>query len=258
MFLNKLLANYNLRITKKTTYDDLLKKAFEYADCKQKLDILLAAPLLRRLNKSYSQMELRQDMFVLSQLGFKEEGYFVEFGVANGLDLSNTYLLEKEFSWSGIVSEPAKCWHESILLNRSCHIDTRCVWSESNCRLIFNESNIGELSTIDKFSDSDIHSSFRQNTGNKYEVDTISLTDLLNTYDAPSKIDYLSIDTEGSEYDILSKFDFNRYQFRIITCEHNMNDSREKIYKLLSSKGYSRVYTELSKCDDWYVKNDMV
>jgi hypothetical protein len=82
--------------------------------------------------------------------------------------------------------------------------------------------------------------------------------DLLISYDAPSKIDYLSIDTEGSEYEILSKFDFNRYQFRIITCEHNMNDSREKIYKLLSSKGYSRVCTELSKCDDWYINNEIV
>ena len=74
MLLNKLLAHCNLRLTKKTTYDDFTKKAFEYADCKQQLDILLAAPLLMRLKKSQSQMELRQDIFVLSQLGFKEEG----------------------------------------------------------------------------------------------------------------------------------------------------------------------------------------
>ena len=76
--------------------------------------------------------------------------------------------------------------------------------------------------------------------------------DLLNKYDAPDVIDYLSIDTEGSELDILTAYDFSRI-FKVITVEHNYTDNREKIHDLLSSKGYVRIMENLSKWDDWYV-----
>ena len=77
--------------------------------------------------------------------------------------------------------------------------------------------------------------------------------DLLRKYDAPYRIDYLSIDTEGSEYEILKAFDFNAYRISIITCEHNFTDDRQKIYDLLTSQGYKRRYQDLSSVDDWYV-----
>ena len=77
---------------------------------------------------------------------------------------------------------------------------------------------------------------------------------MLIKYNAPKKIDYLSIDTEGSEYDILKDFDFNKYDISIITCEHNFTDSRKKIYELLVSNGYVRKYSGASKFDDWFVK----
>lgn len=64
------------------------------------------------LKKARSQ--LRQDLMVASYLNYKKKGYFVEFGATNGKDLSNTYLLEKEFLWDGILAEPAKIWHREI------------------------------------------------------------------------------------------------------------------------------------------------
>ena len=78
--------------------------------------------------------------------------------------------------------------------------------------------------------------------------------DLLEKYNAPKYIDYLSIDTEGSEYEILKNFDFEKYVFKIITIEHNYTSMRDKIFTLLTSKGYKRKYENLSQFDDWYVK----
>ena len=118
---------------------------------------------------------------------------------------------------------------------------------------MFNETNYAEISTIDSFSDKDFHSLGRQK-GIKYEVTTISLIDLLRKYKSPQYIDYLSIDTEGSEYEILNAFDFNEYKFGIITVEHNYTPEREKIFTLLSSKGYKRMYQDISLFDDWYIK----
>jgi FkbM family methyltransferase len=202
-----------------------------------------------------SKAQLKQDIFVLSELDCKTGGYFVEFGATNGVDLSNTYLLETKFGWTGILAEPAKIWAEDLVKNRKCHIDYDCVWSKSGEVLEFNEVNAAELSTIDTFSSVDEHATTRT-SGTKYPVNTISLLDLLKKYDAPRVIDYLSIDTEGSEFEILSAFDFDAYQFRVITCEHNYTPMREKLADLLTSKGYTRKYTEYSRFDDWYVLND--
>ena len=239
-----------------------------YTSLQRKLDDLRDYQLASLIKKKYipvffeqlgnSKSQLRQDLFVLSELDFKVDGYFVEFGATDGIRWSNSYLLESSYNWRGILAEPAKLWHEALTLNRNAHIEKNCVWSETGKKLLFNEVNdpkhLGELSTIDTFSSADQHRMTRSSDNNKYEVSTISLNDMLNKYEAPRAIDYLSIDTEGSEYDILSTFDFDKYDIKIITCEHNFTSMREKIYNLLTQKGYLRKYEEVSYFDDWYVK----
>jgi FkbM family methyltransferase len=206
--------------------------------------------------ESSSKAQLKQDIFVLSELDCKTGGYFVEFGATNGVDLSNTYLLETKFGWTGILAEPAWVWQDALKANRNCHISFDCVWSKSHELLPFNQASAAELSTIDTFSSVDGHATTRT-SGTKYPVNTISLLDLLKKYNAPRVIDYLSVDTEGSEFEILSAFDFDAYQFRIITCEHNYTPMREKIYDLLNSKGYTRKFPNLSRFDDWYVAKEL-
>ncbi|MGD1845535.1 MAG: FkbM family methyltransferase [Salibacteraceae bacterium] len=199
-----------------------------------------------------SKAQLRQDLYVLLQLDFKREGYFVEFGATNGQVLSNTHLLEKEFGWTGILAEPARSWHGELRENRNCHIETDCVWRETGASLEFMESKDKEFSTISDFQGTGEHKRARQDSVT-YEVKTISLNDLLDKYYAPATMDYLSIDTEGSEYEILAHLDHDRYRFRVITCEHAFTDTREKIYDLLTSKGYKRQHLGFSKWDDWFV-----
>lgn len=209
-------------------------------------------PLITLLEKSKSQ--LRQDLFVLSENQYKKGGFFVEFGACNGIIDSNTYLLEKEFSWTGILVEPAKIWKMELHNNRpNSTIDNLCIWKDSQSTLIFNEAHLSGLSTIDIFSNDDSHKMNRLR-GKKYEVQTISLTDLLIKHNAPKYIDYLSIDTEGSEYEILHAFDFREFTFGIITVEHNHTFKREKIFTLLTRNGYKRKFEDISYFDDWYTK----
>lgn len=222
----------------------------------RKIELLLALPdadlerLLVLRHKSRAQ--LMQDLFVQSETGFKRGGFFVEFGATDGIIHSNTWLLEKEFGWQGIVAEPAKIWHERLRHNRSCQIDFDCVWSETGAELRFNEVAAAGLSTIAAFNACDGHKKARRD-GTEYSVTTVTLQDMLTRHNAPFEIDYLSIDTEGSEYDILRSFDFAAHRISIITVEHNYTPNRQKIHHLLTTKGYEQKYKRQSKWDDWYV-----
>jgi FkbM family methyltransferase len=205
--------------------------------------------LLPFINQSKSQ--IYQDLFAIAETNCKKNGFFVEFGATNGIDISNTYLLERELNWKGILAEPAKKWHKNLKDNRKCTIETKCVWNKSDLEIEFYEGEVGELSTIGEFRYFDNHK--RQN-GETYKVKTISLFDLLKKHNAPNEIDYLSIDTEGSEYEILANFNFSTYNIKVITVEHNYTIMRERIYTLLTQNGYVRKYETLSLFDDWYVK----
>ena len=198
-----------------------------------------------------SKSQICQDWFVLESLNYKKSGYFVEVGAASGVELSNTFLLEKKYEWDGILSEPSPGWKESLEVNRSCKKDFRCVYSESGKKVKFNQTKEKEYSTISTFSNSDKHQSKRRNFS-QYEIETITLNDLLNEYSAPLEIDYLSIDTEGSEYEILKNFDFEKYSFKVITVEHNNTVNETLINQLLEKNGYKRQLDELSQFESWY------
>ena len=202
----------------------------------------------------HSKSQLGQDILALSITGLKEPGFFVEFGAADGQALSNSYILEKHFGWSGILCEPSKSWHQALRKNRKCTIDTRCVYSASGEKISFSENYLGELSAITEYAEPSSHGLLKRTTSS-YEVETISLQDLLVTHDAPKFIEFLSIDTEGSEFEILKNFNFQSFRFGAICVEHNFADTREKINGLLLANGYQQVHSDLSDFDDWYVQS---
>jgi len=203
-----------------------------------------------------SKAQLHQDLIALLLLDFKTNGYFVEFGATDGIKFSNSMLLESAYGWTGILAEPGKNWHKALKANRNAIIETRCVWEKSEQILEFNETESGELSTLEMFSSGDMHASSRI-SGKRYDVETISLQDLLETNNAPKDIDYLSIDTEGSEFQILRGLDFDKFGFNFISCEHNFTESREKVRELLETNGYLRILEEVSLFDDWYINEKL-
>jgi FkbM family methyltransferase len=210
------------------------------------------------INSMNSHAQLFQDLFVAFLLKGKRDGFFVEFGATNGRDLSNTFVLEHHFGWRGILAEPAKCWASALRFNRKAAIDTRCVWSETGAQLEFKETEVAELSTLSSLVDKDFNKGGRVK-GTTYMVDTVSLNDLLKTHHAPREIDYLSIDTEGSELLILQAFNFADYNIKIMTVEHNfVEPNRHDVFKLLTANGFIRLFEVLSKFDDWYVKRTLL
>jgi FkbM family methyltransferase len=209
------------------------------------------------ISEIQSNSQLNQDLFVLILKNFKTNGIFVEFGVCDGIFLSNSFILEKKYNWSGVVCEPLKSFQTKLSQNRNCSIDHRAVYSSSNLTVEFREiSGNEELSGICSSFLEDNLEIIRNENYISYQVETISLTDLLDDYNIPVSIDFISIDTEGSEFDILSNFNFDKYDVDIFTVEHNyIHSKREEIKNLMEKNHYTRILTDISQWDDWYVSN---
>jgi FkbM family methyltransferase len=204
-----------------------------------------------------SRAQLSQDLWALWESGLKRNGYFVEFGAMDGVTLSNTWLLEKEFGWSGIVAEPNPIHAGTLSENRDCVISLECVAPVGGEFVPFLATEDPEFSRMETLSPEDKHESAgRRSNSQRCIVPTISLNELLERSGAPSEPDFLSIDTEGSELSILESLDFDRWKFRAIAVEHNYTGAEGSIDDLLVSKGYTRRFPAISAFDGWYVRRD--
>lgn len=254
--LNKFLSIFKIRLVKLSTYkvyENIPRSLVIYSQLsesnKQRVESLL----------SKSKSQLAQDILVAGLTNNKEDNFFVEFGATDGITYSNTYLLEKELNWNGILVEPASLWHKKLLSNRNCIIDKRCVYIESGINLPFlvvdNDQADPSLSSLEKYAENgDWASDIRIKNSTQETVETITLNDLLDFHKAPLLINYLSIDTEGSEFDIINNFDFSKRKIKIISIEHNYNFiKRNKIKNLLEKNGYERIHKNISLFDDWYL-----
>lgn len=198
---------------------------------------------------SYSQVG--QDLEIVKYYNGLRDGYFVDIGATNGIALSNTYLLETQYDWKGICVEPIPSAYEELVKNRKAHCLNRAVYNTTDQEVNFTVAHNHDLSGI--YECLDLCKDQIDNGGREQDIKatTITLTDLLDKYKAPSFIHYLSLDTEGSELEILKAMDFTRYTFGRIDVEHNFMEPRRTLMRnLLSAYGYE--YIGANQQDDCY------
>ena len=207
------------------------------------------------LNRQRSRSQILQDLWVCYELDEVRNGFFVEFGATDGITNSNTWLLEKQYGWTGILAEPNPSWHAALAANRNAAIDQRCVsgGSETKVKFLTTDDVDPELSGMAEFATGDHFAAVRER-GVQLEIEAVSLNRLLDELNAPNQIDYMSIDTEGSEYECLRNFDFSRRTVALISVEQN-RQTEASIESLLVAQGYQRVFREFSQWDGWYVRS---
>jgi FkbM family methyltransferase len=257
--LTNLVSSQNIELLKQ-------RNKFEYElDC-----LKIRLNILNRIYEEYNKGELvdylhfnlmesksqiLQDLIV----GFiyrDEPGFFVEFGAADGINLSNTFFLEKKLNWTGVLCEPSPTLFQKLRENRSAILVNKCVWSDSNYFLDFLETENLLLSTISSFSKSDSHSQNRKKFVT-HKIESICLNDLLISTKAPKTINFMSIDTEGSEYSILENFDFSNWNIECIFVEHNFTSQAKTIRHLLETQGFQLILEDFSEHDYWFVKPEI-
>ncbi len=200
-----------------------------------------------------------QDEFALwSTHDNNKENFFVEFGATNGIDGSNTLNLEHSYKWKGILAEPIPEYYQQCAKNRP---GSTCfpfaVSNVSGEKVDFVITDEMDLSTLKSHQmDSDEHVLKRQNVKETISVETITLYDLLERGNAPKDINYISVDTEGSEYEILEKWfqDNKKYNVGCFTVEHNWDSNRRlNLVRLFINNGYHMVFPEISRWDFFFL-----
>jgi hypothetical protein len=192
-----------------------------------------------------------QDLFVVEVLGGLRGGFFLDSGASNGVDGSNTRLLETAYGWQGVCVEPNERLFRQLVANRSCTCIDRCLYD--------HEGTVDFLEAAEVYGgivaeyDPGLLRFARGVAGGAAPVAKRATTvrAVLEAAGAPPVIDYWSLDTEGSELALLRSFPFDAHHLRVLTVEHNDTPARSHIRRFLEARGYT--WARTLGIDDAYV-----
>jgi len=199
-----------------------------------------------------SGSQLGHDLLVIQKIfPQKHNGYFIELGAHDGIKLSNTLLLEKNYGWNGICIEPNPILFNSLKNNRSCSVSNELAFSEEGLDVNFSLCDLlgGITDQIDTY-----HS---VKNSEQITLKTVTLTSILDKVNAPTYIEYMSLDTEGSEFEILKGLNLSKYHIQFMSIEHNyVEPKRTLIRNYLYERGYA--LHSVVKHDDNYIFTGVV
>lgn len=199
---------------------------------------------------THSQIE--QERWVLAMCQGRRDGRFAEIGAFDGVSLSNTFCLERDHGWTGVLVEPNPALFAKLAAGRSSACIEKAVHPESGQSLSFVASQ--EIGTLADYAEADGYAEHRRQAvrdGGMITVTTVTFDELAQIGDLPQRgFDYVSLDTEGSELDILRSIDLARHDVALFTIEHNfIEPRRHEMASLLAGFGYRRLNVGF---DDWY------
>lgn len=196
------------------------------------------------IEKFYSQEG--EDYLLWKFFNEKKDGFFIEIGAFDGIHFSNTYFFEKA-GWKGICIEPSIEMFKRCSQNRqkSKCLNSACVGDENIDNISFYEEKFGLFSTT--AMSSKVLNEIKQRYQNRdiayedpkeYQVKAVTLNNVLKDYSPNIVIDFISIDTEGNELEVLKGIDFAKYNIRVLLIEANDKKSAESLEKYLHQFGY--------------------
>lgn len=147
--------------------------------------------------------------------------YFVEIGSFDGVTGSNCYHFEKFCKWDGVAIEPSKIQFQKLLKNRNCKIINSAI-DKVEHEIEFFEVVEGytQMSYLKNENDNYIRDTLNKDKRTRINKQIIQ-TVIFNKIIKNKEIDYLSIDTEGNELDILKSIDFEKFNIKVLSVENN-------------------------------------
>jgi FkbM family methyltransferase len=178
-----------------------------------------------------------QDMIAYLYLKEKKDGFYVDIGANDGISCSNTYALEK-MGWKGACIEPQPDIFKKLRHFRECDCYNTALSSLSGDIMEFIKvKNFNELSGFSEWMTEENKKAINESGDvERINITTKTFDDIMKNYPGIKTIDFMSLDVEGYELNILKSIDFQAYNFRFITVEEN--EHGDEITALMSKNGY--------------------
>jgi FkbM family methyltransferase len=215
---------------------------------------------------SFSQRS--QDLFALwansrPEAHKTDQKYCIEFGAADGRFISNTYLLSLEHKYKALLIEPEPSYFKRLKKNRPNDYCINAVVREEGIEHTDKVTLVksGLLSHRKGLvSSNEIQEYIKNTRTGELKVNVVDLNTAIEENFGPNAkiINYISIDTEGSELEILKTIRFDKYKFNALTieCEGHHKEREEKIIQFLSEMGYQSIFERgITGVDIWFIPN---
>lgn len=195
-----------------------------------------------------------QDVYLDTQVfKGKEEGLFIEIGAHDGITFSNSYFFEKSRNWRGICIEPRKKAFNLLVKNRKTICENVCISKDCGRKKFLEVGGEREMLSglYDDYTPDHLNRINRTTNSEEnsiYDVECSPLTDITEKYGI-REFDFCSIDTEGSEVEIVMAIDFSNIKIHCFIIE-NLG-SRKGLRAAMKSKGY--IFVKQIVGDDLYI-----
>lgn len=209
-------------------------------------------------NWGCSRSQWSQDVFVWYVLGEScSSGRYLEIGGADGVTHSNTIMLERSLGWSGVLVEPHPEQWRLLKFNRGqkntvLNVAAAGVGAKGFVELI----DAGQFSRPEQLDVNDMHAEFLREVTGRVRARQKGFDEILL---AAGPLDYLSLDVEGGEVELLRSVPWGRINSpKVITVEHNgRSDDIDSYRRILNGYGYIECCCEagwLTRGDLWFVR----
>ena len=179
----------------------------------------------------------------------KKKGFFVEIGAFDGIEGSNCLYFENNYAWNGIALEPSKTQFSKLKKNRKCSVLNLAISSsEKEVEFYDVHEGLAQMSGINdiNYSSKDIVEKDIKSKIKKYKLKTTTFDKIVPLDEV---IDYLSIDIEGGEMEVLKSIDFKKYTIKVISVENNNPDNidfnyffKEKNFSFFDRIGVDEIF----------------
>ena len=190
------------------------------------------------------------DSLILNIFKDQKNGFYLDIGCGHPIKNNNTYLLHKK-GWLGtnidLDLKNIQLFNYARPKDNNVNAAVSDKVSEENLYFYHDKSPINTLSK-------EISAYQSANVSKIIKVKTVTLNSILdNSAFSDKPIDFLSIDVEGFEYNVLKNFNFDKYNPKVIVVEYldttleeleikNLNIDnvlKSPIYKFITSRGYT-------------------
>ena len=181
-----------------------------------------------------------------------KNGFYVDAGCYHPLHLSNTYLLYKR-SWTGINIDISEFSIKLFNYLRPNDVNINSAVSNMEKEISFYyQKKLSQLSTIKK----EISNERMQGNIKEKKIKSLKLNSILNQSKFKNRqIDFLNIDVEGADFEVLKSLNFTIYEPKIICIEiMEKNIFESEIYNFLKDLNYKKIWSSKSSFNHIFLK----